>query len=150
MAIFKHFAVWIIITLAFDINNYCFSQTQIRGKVIDSRNQEPLTYVNIGIKEKNIGTVSKEDGSFTINIPSELQHDSLTFSIVGYHEFVLRIHGLDSDEDVIIQLKEKTTQLKEVVIAGEKSVVKKYGIKRRGAIHFTDGIFKKDDSFEIG
>ena len=150
MAIFKHFAVWIIITLAFDINNYCFSQTQIHGKVIDSRNQEPLAYVNIGIKEKNIGTVSKEDGSFTINIPSELQHDSLTFSIVGYYEFVLRIHGWDSDKDVIIQLKEKSTQLKELVITGEKSLEKKYGIKRRGAIHFTDGIFKKDDSFEIG
>ena len=150
MAIFKHFAVWIIITLAFDINNYCFSQTQIHGKVIDSKNQEPLAYVNIGIKEKNIGTVSKEDGSFTINIPSEHQHDSLTFSIVGYYEFVLMIHGLDSDKEVIIRLREMTTQLKEVVIRGEKSVEKKYGIERRGAIHFTDGIFKKDDSFEIG
>jgi predicted alpha/beta superfamily hydrolase len=47
-------------------------------------------------------------------------------------------------------LKEKPTQLEEVVVTGEKLVEKKYGIKRRGAIHFTDGIFKKDDSFEIG
>jgi hypothetical protein len=36
------------------------------------------------------------------------------------------------------------------VISGDKLVEKKYGIKRRGIVHFTDGMFKKDDSFEIG
>ena len=36
------------------------------------------------------------------------------------------------------------------MIKGEKLVEKKYGIKNRGLIHFKDGIFKKNDSFEIG
>ena len=129
--------------------NDSFSQTQITGKIIDTRSQNPLAYVNIGIKKKDIGTVSKEDGSFMINIPSGFQNDSLTFSIVGYYELNLLIKEL-TDEKVIIRLKEKTTQLKEVVVTGEKPIEKKYGIKRRGTIHFTDGIFKKDDSFEIG
>lgn len=53
-------------------------------------------------------------------------------------------------KNITIPLVEKITELKEVVISGEKLVEKKYGIKRRGVIHFTDGIFKKDDSFEIG
>jgi predicted alpha/beta superfamily hydrolase len=136
--------------LTLGLTKYSFSQTQIIGKLIDGRNQNPLAYVNIGIKEKNIGTVSKEDGSFTINIPSEYQSDSLTFSIVGYYEVNLPIKGWASDERATIRLKEKSTQLKELVITGEKPVQKKYGIKRKGAIHFTDGIFKKEDSFEIG
>jgi predicted alpha/beta superfamily hydrolase len=139
-----------VIILILSINNQIFSQTQITGKVIDTNDKRPLAYVNIGIKEKNIGTISKEDGSFSIDIPSEYQSGSLTFSIVGYYESNLSIKDLNSKGNVTIQLKEKPTQLEEVVVTGKKLVEKKYGIKRRGAIHFTDGIFKKDDSFEIG
>ncbi len=41
--------------------------------------------------------------------------------------------------------------LSEVLIQRKKLVEKKYGIKKNGTIlHFTDGIFKEDDSFEIG
>src|SRR5688572_3429218 len=137
-----------IIILILSSNNHIFSQTQIIGKVIDANDKSPLAYVNIGIKEKNIGTISKEDGSFSIEIPSEYQSGSLTFSIVGYNESTLPIRDLKGN--IVIQLKEKPTQLEEVVVTGKKLVEKKYGIKRRGAIHFTDGIFKKDDSFEIG
>ncbi len=139
-----------IIILILSFNNSIFSQTQIIGKVIDTNDKSPLAYVNIGIKEKNIGTISKEDGTFSIDIASEYQSGSLTFSIVGYYESNLSIRDLISNGNVVIQLKEKPTQLEEVVVAGKKLVEKKYGIKRRGAIHFTDGIFKKDDSFEIG
>jgi predicted alpha/beta superfamily hydrolase len=142
--------ICIVIILILSINNQIFSQTQITGKVIDTNDKSPLAYVNIGIKEKNIGTISKEDGSFSIDIPSEYHSGSLTFSIVGYYESNLSIKDLNSKGNVTIQLKEKPTQLKEVVVTGKKLVEKKYGIKRRGAIHFTDGIFKKDDSFEIG
>jgi len=135
--------------LILSLNNHVYSQTQITGSVIDAKSKRPLAYVNIGIKEKNIGTVSKVDGSFTISLPFEHQSDVLTFSMVGYHESNRSVKELMSDKNVI-ELKEKSTQLDEVVITGEKLVEKKYGIKRRGAIHFTDGIFKKDDSFEIG
>ena len=147
---YKIFPICTTIILILSINNHIFSQTQIIGKVIDTNNKHPLAYVNIGIKEKNVGTISKEDGSFTIEIPPEYQSGSLTFSIVGYYESNLSIKDLILEGDVVIKLKEKATQLEEVVITGKKLVEKKYGIKRRGAIHFTDGIFKKDDSFEIG
>ncbi len=150
MTFSKLFPVGIIIALTLNITHTSFSQTHITGKVIDTKNQHPLAYVNIGIKEKNTGTVSKENGWFTITIPSEHQRDSLTFSLVGYYESTLFINDLVSGDSVIIKLKEKTTQLGEVIVTGEKLVKKKYGIKRRSAIHFTDGIFKKEDSFEIG
>jgi predicted alpha/beta superfamily hydrolase len=139
-----------VIILMLSINTQIFSQTRITGEVMDANDKRPLAYVNIGIKEKNIGTISKEDGSFSIDIPSEYQSGSLTFSIVGYYESTLSIKDVMSKGNVTIQLKEKPTQLEEVIVTGKKMTEKKYGIKRRGAIHFTDGIFKKDDSFEIG
>lgn len=149
MAISKFFSTAIIILLFSGGSHYGFSQKQISGTVSDTR-QNPLAYVNIGIKGKNTGTVSKEDGSFVIQIPPEIQNDSLTFSLVGYYEVSLAVRELSSHDKVVIRLNEKAAQLKEVVIKGEKLIERKYGIKKRGVIHFTDGIFKKDDSFEIG
>lgn len=140
----------LIVILILGFNKCTFSQIVIDGKVIDSGTQRALVYVNIGIKKKNIGTISGDEGSFIIMIPAEYQYDSLTFSMVGYYDSILLIQDLISQKDIIVRLKEKITQLQEVVIAGEKLVDKKYGIKRRGLVHFTDGIFKKDDSFEIG
>src|SRR5688500_4884102 len=103
MAIQKSSPIWIIFILSC-ITSLSLSQTQISGKVIDTENRKPLSYVNIGIKEKNIGTVSKEDGFFKIEVPLEYQSDSLTFSIVGYHELSLAIEELASDETVTIGL----------------------------------------------
>jgi predicted alpha/beta superfamily hydrolase len=131
-------------------NGYVLSQTTIAGYVVDAGNSSALEYVNIGIKQKNIGTSSLKNGFFSIRIPAENQNDTLTFSIVGYYEQNILIGKVDFEKDVTIQLVEKSTNLKELVISGEKLVEKKYGIKRRGIVHFTDGMFKKDDSFEIG
>ncbi|WP_276371503.1 alpha/beta hydrolase-fold protein [Chryseolinea sp. H1M3-3] len=139
-----------IILLLTSSTHYTFSQIQITGNVVDARSGQHLSYVNIGIKNKDIGTVSREDGSFRIEIPSKFQFDSITFSMVGYYESTLPIQNFVTDKVLTIRLSEKITQLKEIVIAAEKLVEKKYGIRKRGLIHFTDGIFKEDDSFEIG
>ena len=150
MPISNFIALALIILQSLVNNHNSFSQIQIVGKVIDARNLDPLAYVNIGIKEKNIGTITTEEGSFKITIPAEYQFDSLTISCVGYYDESLHIPALSSEKIVIIKMKEKTTQLQEVIVNGKKLVEKKYGIKRRSPIRFTDGIFKKDDSFEIG
>src|SRR5690606_29510249 len=97
--------------------NYTPAQLQIAGKIIDTESKSPLAYVNIGIKHKNLGTVSKEDGSFIITVPHEYQSDSLTFSIVGYHESTSPIQDLVSGKKPTIELKQKTTQLQDLVIA---------------------------------
>ncbi len=52
MVILKPLSIWIFTILSFGITNYSFSQTQIIGKVISAKNQNPLAHVNIGIKEK--------------------------------------------------------------------------------------------------
>jgi len=151
MTVAKIFSIALIISSQTFLNSHdSFSQILIAGKIIDAKNLNPIEYVNVGIKEKNIGAISKDDGSFKINIPHEHQSDSLTISCVGYYDENLYIPDLFREEIVIIRLREKTTQLKLVLVTGEKLIEKKYGIKRRAPIHFTDGIFKKDDSFEIG
>ena len=56
----------------------------IKGRIADKENNESLSYVNIGIPNKNTGTVSQKDGSFQININQGQILDSLKFSMAGY------------------------------------------------------------------
>lgn len=57
---------------------------QYEGFVIDSVNNRPLPYVNIGIIGKNVGTVSDSTGYFKIPLDSDYDSDTLRFSLVGY------------------------------------------------------------------
>ena len=127
------------------------SQVNISGRVVASVNEKPLPYVNIGIKNKTLGTISQNNGYFTIQIPEEFINDTLTFSLVGFQKLELRIDTLDPKISQPIKLAEKTTELNEVVISAEKLVERKYGVKRRNLlIHFSDGMFQGSDVFEIG
>lgn len=42
------------------------------------------------------------------------------------------------------------TQLQEVEVTGKRLIEKKFGIRHRGAIRFTDGMFRTGERFEIG
>jgi predicted alpha/beta superfamily hydrolase len=130
-----------------------FPQGLFTGSVVDSTTQVPLAHVNIGIRQKNVGTISLTDGSFSIQIAEENRRDTLTFSLVGYGSVEVPIPLLRATEPFIIRLSQKTVQLSEVKITAAKLVEKKYGIKRRNPLlHFTDGMFinATHDSYEIG
>ncbi len=126
------------------------SQVQIVGKIVDSNTDQALPFVNIGIRKSNLGTVSMQNGNFSVTIPANRLGDTLTFSMVGFHELKIPISHFQPNRNTTVKLIQKVTALKVVTIVGEKLVEKKYGIKKRGLIHFTDGIFKPDDTFEIG
>jgi predicted alpha/beta superfamily hydrolase len=126
------------------------AQITLTGVVIDSANQTVLPFVNIGIKQKNIGTSTLADGTFSIKIPTQNENDTLTFSMVGYSELNLAIKDIVTTNQKTFQLKIKTIDLKSVVVTARKLVEQKFGIKNNGAIvHFTDGSTNQNDIFEI-
>ncbi len=100
----------------------------ISGKVLDVKNNEPLPYVNIGIKNKNIGTVTQRDGSFQMRIPPDLARDSLTISMAGYNSQTISVSRIIRESKSInILLKERYTELNEVVITEKTLPVKILG-----------------------
>jgi predicted alpha/beta superfamily hydrolase len=139
--------------LFFFIFEICISsiaQTTLSGVVVDSGNQAGLSFVNIGIKQKNIGTSSLLDGTFSIKIPTQNENDTLTFSMVGYSELNLPIKNIVTFNQKKFQLKIKTTALKSVEVRARKLVEQKFGIKNNGTLlHFTDGSINQNDIFEI-
>ncbi|HTI92847.1 MAG TPA: alpha/beta hydrolase-fold protein, partial [Puia sp.] len=146
---FSKYRFLILSVLIYFASSSTSAQTTISGKVIDAGNKEMLPYVNIGIKHKNIGTVSAKNGSYSILIPTQNQDDTLTFSMVGYNEFNLPLRNIISTDPQTIKLEARHLALEPARVT-VKLVEKKIGlVKNHALIHFVDGSTNKNDIFEI-
>jgi hypothetical protein len=100
----------------------------LKGRVVDMEKNEGLPYVNVGINNKNVGTVTQRDGEFHLNIDPELISDSIKLSMAGYQSRTLSISQLlKQSKPIIIPLKERFSELKEVVITKKTLPVKILG-----------------------
>jgi hypothetical protein len=63
-----------------------YAQQDFKGLIVDDITNEPIPYVNIGILQKGVGTVSDEQGLFHLELyPSLIKpSDTLQFSSIGY------------------------------------------------------------------
>lgn len=104
------------------IQYFGYGQVDIVGQVLDATTQEPLPYVNIGIVNQNIGTVSDESGYFELEVPANQYNDAtLSFSMIGFEsrDFILKDY-LDL-QILTISLEEKATALEEVVLTTQRN-----------------------------
>jgi hypothetical protein len=86
----------------------------IRGIVRDAATQQPLQFATIGVKGRQVETISKRDGSFEIVAPEDYRNDTLIISYLGYAPVSKKISTLQSVET--IYLRESATLLEEVVV----------------------------------
>ena len=105
--------------LIFFISPFLSAQeTNHQGTILDAQYGDPLPYVNIGVIGKNVGTVSDNDGNFTLTISSEYDEDSLQISMIGYER--LRFKVADFKQQIqaqpTIELEPSIAQLDEIVI----------------------------------
>lgn len=108
--------------------NPSFGQIKIFGTVMQP-DSSILSYVNIGIKLKNAGTISNENGQFELDIPKQLLKDTLTFSYVGFEELDIPVQAVFNSSMHIFVLKPKTTQLAEVIVTSKQLKQRKIGKK---------------------
>lgn len=108
--------------------NLAFCQITING-IVQTESKTPLQYVNIGIKNKNIGTISNEKGHFLITIDNSKTEELLTFSSIGFEEKSIKIEELIQSKYQDIILKEKITELDEVIVVSKKATEIKLGTK---------------------
>ncbi|MEM6844402.1 MAG: carboxypeptidase-like regulatory domain-containing protein [Bacteroidota bacterium] len=94
--------------------NVALSQT-ISGIVLDSATQEPMAYVHIGVLGKNLGVISRDDGTFQIDLSGAAPQDQLTFSSIGYHSRHIPQSAWKSSP-MKVYLSPQTYTLKEVVV----------------------------------
>ena len=92
----KKISFSILISLSFIYST--FAQKSFSGTVISSNLKDPLSYVNIGVLNKDIGTVSNEKGKFELELKEEFLKDSLTFSIIGYRSLTIPIVDFEKEK----------------------------------------------------
>ncbi|MGK7394921.1 MAG: carboxypeptidase-like regulatory domain-containing protein [Candidatus Cyclobacteriaceae bacterium M3_2C_046] len=89
-------------------------QVKINGTVVSGDSLEPVPFVHIIDKIKNLGTSTDEDGRFSLKVPVG---DTLLFSAIGYYTHTYIVPDTDQDEiDVIIKLRNRIYQLKPIDI----------------------------------
>lgn len=87
----------------------------IEGKVFDRSNRLPLPYANIYLKNKSIGTISNEEGEFTIKLSSQNLADTLTISYMGYKNHEQEISTLvNTTSDYFLEMD--VVPIQEVII----------------------------------
>ena len=114
------------------ISNSFAQEKIINGEIKDAENKTFLQYANIGISNKNTGTVSNFDGKYSLKINENInENDVVTFSYVGYQTKTIEISKLNFLNNVI-ELEPEKNQLDEVVVKFVKPKPKILGRNSKG------------------
>lgn len=97
-----------------------FSQSQ-KGKVLSSKTNSGIGFVNVVISGNNIGTVSDARGNFSIILDKIHDNDSLRFSMIGYESKSLLIRQFKDDSTKNIYLNPRSYNLLEVNVVSRKN-----------------------------
>ncbi len=107
---------WLSILLLFSIES---NGQVIKGQITDSKTNEPLEYVSIGILNTSYGTISNEKGYFEFEFKNIDLSSTVRFSMIGFESQSFPISEL-LQKDNKIKLVETSYVLNEVVIKPTK------------------------------
>ena len=98
----------------------------LRGQILDKQSNKALQFVTVGLVEKNIGTVSNNDGVFTLRVSSSLINSTLQISHLGYKTQLIPINLL-VNQKVEIFLETEFISIQEVIIRNidPREIIKK-------------------------
>ena len=121
-----------IIFLTLVIDSY--SQDRIDGKIQNVENNEPIPFVNIGVFEKKVGTVSNDKGYFSLNLNETVNlTDTISFSIVGFKQKKILLSDFDQNNNTIL-LEPKVEELDEVVLSDNRQKIGIIGRNKEGRL----------------
>src|SRR5680860_562933 len=107
----------ILLISLFMVASFGFSQTTVKGKVVD-QNEQPVPGANIVIEGKAIGTTTDFDGNFRLET-SEAPPFQLKITSIGYSEAMEEV--TENNETLTIVINETQTFLDEVVISASRT-----------------------------
>lgn len=119
----------------------CVAQTAVRGKVLNAGTRQPIPYANIGIPNANVGTMSNQDGTFSIRIPDKFDSDSLVFSAIGFGKRKIPVGYFQFRNGGDVLLNEKITVLNDVVVSDKREKLKVYEVGNKSV---KGGVLEQD------
>ena len=103
-----------MLCLCFSIGCILAQAQNVKGLVVDE-NGEPLLGVTVSLKGTSTGTMTDDEGRFSMNVPANAT--LLTFSYVGYN-----VQDVKIGPDMKVSLVPASQQLGEVVVTGMTSM----------------------------
>jgi len=140
-----------IISIFIFLNSYA---QKFSGQVIDNTNNEPISYVNIGVLGKNIGTVSDKDGRFQLELNDKFNNDTLRLSRIGYESLNFKIsdykNKFTNGGSDRIKLMTKIYKISEVVVRPKKTKTFTLGNFCKSTSCYGDAFYSRELGTEIG
>ncbi len=100
------------------------------GHILDSETNEPVVFANIRIKERALGIITNEDGSFRIPLKYREFGDVIEISSMGYQTRDISISELNTSELNILKLYPSSINLDEAVVAAKDKRKKRLSAKQ--------------------
>jgi hypothetical protein len=101
----------------------------IKGEILEAKTGSPLSYVNVGILNKETGTVSNERGRYELYIKPGMENDTIRVSMIGYKAKQFIVKDLLSRAWNNIELENEINKLNEVVITAQGLKTRNLGNK---------------------
>ncbi|WP_276392162.1 carboxypeptidase-like regulatory domain-containing protein [Eudoraea chungangensis] len=102
----------------------------LNGMIMDMKTKEPLPYVNIGILNGDLGTVTNDTGFFELDLAEGYNKDTLRISMIGYKSIELLVSELIANPlSLQVLLEEEISELGEVVVTAKAFKRKTLGNK---------------------
>lgn len=128
------------ICLLFIVGTTFGQNTVIKGVVSDSVSGEKLAYVSLIIKGTTTGTMTNEDGTFSLSATTS--KDTLEVSYLGYDTKLVKINR-GKENHLNIKLRQSEVSLEEVTIRPKKE---KYSKKENPAVKFVKQVISARES----
>ncbi|WP_299526569.1 carboxypeptidase-like regulatory domain-containing protein [Winogradskyella sp.] len=102
------------------------------GSILDRQTNQPLPYVNIGVLNQDIGTVSDLNGKFSLQIREEFKNDTIRISSIGFKPVEVLIRNIiQKEKSVTYKLEEAVSELDEMVITAKSFKKRTLGNKSK-------------------
>lgn len=116
----------------FEFNTKPLKELILKGNVQDAKTNDVLAYVNIGVLNKDLGTVTNKKGEFELLLDESHINDTLRISMVGFAPKTILVKNiLNRKEGFKIDLTEQISELNEVVVTAKKWKYKTLGNKTK-------------------
>lgn len=101
------------------------------GTTLSFSDEKPISFVNIGVLGKGIGTVSDENGKFKLALSAASQGDTLKISCIGYKSKFLIVSSLLDKGISDVLLEENKIDLPELTVNPRNYKLRKMGVDTR-------------------
>ncbi|MDG1328052.1 MAG: carboxypeptidase-like regulatory domain-containing protein [Flavobacteriaceae bacterium] len=99
------------------------SEIIVESDILDI-NKQALAFTSISIMSKSIGTISNEEGRFSLRLTKENLNDTITISTLGFKSFKIKVQDFIDQDIEVVTLEEDLVSLDEIVIQDPSSYAK--------------------------